>query len=206
MSRVSRTSDITPGFVVSIAAVLLIALVLVIAGRDTSTAPASTDEDAAAEETAEQTATLIPEQSTAAITSEAVMALQRDLTELGYYTGAIDGVYATATFEAVKALQTDLGVQPVDGKYGPVTHDALAEAKGGAATAFATEVQTMLSTLGYYTGAIDGIYGAGTAEAVKAFQTDAGLTADGIVGPDTLEALVKAVQAADASAESTPTS
>ena len=205
MSRVSRTSDITPGFVVSIAAVLLIALVLVIAGRDTSPAPASTDEDAAAEESADETATLIPEQSTA-ITSEAVMALQRDLTELGYYTGPIDGVYGSATFEAVKALQTDLGVQPVDGKYGPVTHDALAEAKGGAATAFATEVQTMLATLGYYTGSVDGIYGAGTAEAVKAFQTDAGLTADGIVGPDTLEALVKAVQAADASAESTPTS
>jgi peptidoglycan hydrolase-like protein with peptidoglycan-binding domain len=205
MSRVSRTSDITPGFVVSISAILLIALILVIAGRDTSPAPASVDEEASDEESAEQTATLIPEQSTA-ITSEAVMALQRDLTELGYYTGPIDGVYGSATFEAVKALQTDLGVQPVDGKYGPVTHDALAEAKGGMATAFATEVQTMLSTLGYYTGAIDGIYGAGTAEAVKAFQTDAGLTADGIVGPDTLEALVKAVQAADASAESTPTS
>ena len=98
MSRVSRTSDITPGFVVSIAAVLLIALVLVIAGRDTSPAPASTDEDAAAEESADETATLIPEQSTA-ITSEAVMALQRDLTELGYYTGPIDGVYGSATFD-----------------------------------------------------------------------------------------------------------
>ena len=205
MSRVSRTGDITPGFVVSIAAVLLIALVLVIAGRDTSPAPATVASDEAEDESAEKTATLIPEQSTA-ITSEAVMALQRDLTELGYYTGPIDGVYGSATFEAVKALQTALGVQPVDGKYGPVTHDALAEAKGGAATAFATEVQTMLATLGYYTGSVDGIYGAGTAEAVKAFQTDAGLAADGIVGPDTLEALIKAVRAADASAESTPTS
>jgi peptidoglycan hydrolase-like protein with peptidoglycan-binding domain len=205
MSRVSRTGDITPGFVVSIAAVLLIALVLVIAGRDTSPAPATVASESDEEEAAEQTATLIPEQATA-ITSEAVMALQRDLTELGYYSGPIDGVYGSATFEAVKQLQTALGVQPVDGKYGPVTHDALAEAKGGSATAFATEVQSMLATLGYYTGAVDGIYGAGTAEAVKAFQTDAGLAADGIVGPDTMEALIKAVQAADASAESTPTS
>jgi peptidoglycan hydrolase-like protein with peptidoglycan-binding domain len=204
MSRVSRTGDITPGFVVAVVAVFVIALVIVIAGRDTSPTPATVAAEAAAEDEEETTATAEPATSDA-ITSEAVMALQRDLTELGYYSGPIDGVYGSATFEAVKAFQTASGVQPVDGKYGIATHDALAEALGGSATDFASEVQTMLAALGYYTGAVDGIYGQGTADAVTAFQTDAGLPADGLIGPDTMEALVKAVTAAESAAETTTT-
>jgi len=47
------------------------------------------------------------------------------------------------------------------------------------------EVQSLLQRLGYYTGPIDGIFGSGTANAVRAFQRDYGLTADGIVGPMT---------------------
>lgn len=50
-------------------------------------------------------------------------------------------------------------------------------------------VQTKLKRWGYYTGAIDGIYGAKTKAAVKAFQRKNGLTADGIVGPKTAAAL-----------------
>ena len=38
-------------------------------------------------------------------------------------------------------------------------------------------VQTILASLGYYTGAVDGAYGAGTAAAVQAFQTAEGITA-----------------------------
>ena len=37
-------------------------------------------------------------------------------------------------------------------------------------------VQTILTTLGYYTGAVDGQYGPGTAAAVQAFQTAEGIT------------------------------
>ena len=47
------------------------------------------------------------------------------------------------------------------------------------------EVQSLLQRLGYYTGAIDGIFGYGTANAVIAFQRAYGLTPDGIVGPMT---------------------
>lgn len=48
------------------------------------------------------------------------------------------------------------------------------------------QIQTKLRASGYYTGAVDGIYGAKTRDAVKAFQRDCGLTADGIAGPKTL--------------------
>ena len=48
------------------------------------------------------------------------------------------------------------------------------------------QIQTKLKTAGYYTGAVDGIFGAKTRDAVKAFQRDCGLTVDGIAGPKTL--------------------
>lgn len=50
-------------------------------------------------------------------------------------------------------------------------------------------VQTKLKRWGYYTGAIDGIYGPKTKEAVKYFQRKNGLVVDGIVGPKTAAAL-----------------
>ena len=42
---------------------------------------------------------------------------------------------------------------------------------------------------GYYSGAVDGIFGAGTKKAVIAFQKKNGLTADGVVGKATYKAL-----------------
>ena len=50
-------------------------------------------------------------------------------------------------------------------------------------------IQTKLKNWGYYDGAVDGIFGSGTAEAVRYFQRKNGLTADGVVGPATLKAL-----------------
>ncbi|MCD8086069.1 MAG: spore cortex-lytic enzyme [Clostridiales bacterium] len=50
-------------------------------------------------------------------------------------------------------------------------------------------IQTKLKRWGYYTGAVDGIYGSATVSAVKYFQRSNGLTADGVVGAATLKAL-----------------
>ncbi len=47
-------------------------------------------------------------------------------------------------------------------------------------------IQKKLKNLGYYTGSVDGIYGVSTQSAVKAFQKNCGITADGIAGPKTL--------------------
>ncbi len=50
-------------------------------------------------------------------------------------------------------------------------------------------IQKKLKELGYYKGSVDGIYGAGTQKAVKDFQKNCGITADGIAGPKTLKFL-----------------
>ena len=48
------------------------------------------------------------------------------------------------------------------------------------------QIQSKLKSLGFYSGSVDGIYGARTQSAVKAFQKSCGITADGIAGPTTL--------------------
>ena len=50
-------------------------------------------------------------------------------------------------------------------------------------------IQQKLKNWGYYTGAVDGIFGAKTTAAVKSFQKKNGLVADGIVGAKTLAAM-----------------
>lgn len=50
-------------------------------------------------------------------------------------------------------------------------------------------IQQELKNRGYYTGAVDGIYGTQTKNAVVKFQKDSGLSADGIAGVNTLKAL-----------------
>lgn len=48
------------------------------------------------------------------------------------------------------------------------------------------QIQRKLKELGLYSGSVDGIYGTGTQKAVRQFQKNCGLTADGIAGPKTL--------------------
>lgn len=52
-----------------------------------------------------------------------------------------------------------------------------------------SQIQQKLTDWGYYSGDVDGVYGSRTESAVKAFQRDNGLTADGKAGSATLAAL-----------------
>lgn len=61
--------------------------------------------------------------------------------------------------------------------------------KRGSTGSTVTEIQTRLKNWGYYTGAVDGIYGSKTEAAVRYFQQKNGLTVDGQVGNQTLAAL-----------------
>ena len=54
------------------------------------------------------------------------------------------------------------------------------------------ELQKWLNANGYNAGAEDGVYGKGTANAVRAFQQKAGLGVDGDAGPNTLKAMQSA--------------
>ena len=68
------------------------------------------------------------------------------------------------------------------------TAEAATYRQGSTGSAVRT-IQTKLKNWGYYDGAVDGIFGSATTQAVKYFQRKNGLTADGIVGPATLKAL-----------------
>lgn len=61
--------------------------------------------------------------------------------------------------------------------------------KPGDTGAQVVALQNALTSLGYSPGKADGDYGPSTEAAVKEFQTAKGLTADGVVGPQTLAAL-----------------
>lgn len=63
--------------------------------------------------------------------------------------------------------------------------------KLGDQNATVSNIQNILSTNGYPTGGVDGIFGEKTRQAVIAFQSSQGLQADGIVGPQTWAALSK---------------
>lgn len=61
--------------------------------------------------------------------------------------------------------------------------------KQGSTGSDVTAMQKKLKNWGYYDGAVDGVFGSQTKAAVKYFQCKNGLTADGVVGKNTLKAL-----------------
>lgn len=66
------------------------------------------------------------------------------------------------------------------------------------------ELQATLAGMGLHKGVLDGDFGPQTERAVTAFQRAHGLTPDGIVGPQTAQALASAGQAAPGRPESAP--
>lgn len=133
---------------------------------------------------------------------EDVKWLQQQLVAHGYSIGqtGIDGICGTDTVKAIRAFQRDNGLS-VDGIAGPDTIKAL---RGINPFRKPTQniylgdwgdgvkwVQWELRRHGYNIGkyGIDGRYGASTQDAVKRFQRERGLAADGIVGAKTRDAL-----------------
>ncbi|MBQ9326130.1 MAG: peptidoglycan-binding protein [Clostridia bacterium] len=158
---------------------------------------------------------------TTSSTKARIKLLQSALNTLGYACGSADGKYGSKTGDAVKALQKANGLT-ADGSAGKKTLQKIESLlSAGSSTAAVTtaaqvmpvatesaertlksgmsgddvkEVQTMLKTIGLYTGNVDGDFGSGTEKAVKAFQKSQELTQDGVVGSQTLQKLQKAAQ------------
>ena len=86
-------------------------------------------------------------------------------------------------------VEGDVGPVPVPPV--PPVPETKPTLRRGSKGEWVTVLQTKLVSRGYDIGSagIDGNYGRGTEAAVKAFQHDMGLTADGIGGPKTWEAL-----------------
>lgn len=103
---------------------------------------------------------------------------------------------ALITGIAAFALATAAGVGAVLGTTGQAAQESAsfpcvqtAVLRQGSKGGEVKEVQRRLKQWGYYDGPVDGIYGAKTVEAVKRFQRKNGLTADGIAGKSTYQAL-----------------
>ena len=142
--------------------------------------------------------------------------LQQDLTTLGYYWAEITGNFGAKTETAVKRFQEENGLT-ADGVAGTKTLNAIAAAvarKGGTPASGSSagttlklnsqgtkvsQLQTDLKQLGYYYAEITGHFGERTEAAVKAFQKAKGLTADGVAGTKTLNAIAAAVDKAGGS-------
>lgn len=141
---------------------------------------------------------------------EAVQAMQARLIVLGYLTGNADGIFGTQTARAVSNFQKTNNLS-ADGIAGSQTLGALYAAEAipntpltpvtpapGAVTGSlklgstgneVTALQQRLITLGYLSGAADGIFGPRTALALQAFQQKNSLEMDGIAGKLTLAKL-----------------
>ncbi|MGA9345069.1 MAG: N-acetylmuramoyl-L-alanine amidase [Nocardioidaceae bacterium] len=100
-----------------------------------------------------------------------------------------DGDFGPATASAVSSFQSANGLA-ADGIIGAQTWERLvvtvAQGSSGEAVRGA---QTALTARGY-AATVDGVFGSGTKSAVVSFQQSRGLSADGMVGPDTWAALV----------------
>ena len=140
-------------------------------------------------------------------------------------TVTVDGSYGATTVSAVEAFQTLFGLTP-DGVVGRSTWNKLKEVglavankivaanvapgqfttttRAGSSGTAVRAVQYYLRRLAaYYSDvprvAVDGKFGAATTRAVKAWQSRAGLTVDGVVGRLTFQSLYDAAQALEAS-------
>jgi peptidoglycan hydrolase-like protein with peptidoglycan-binding domain len=124
-------------------------------------------------------------------TGSDVKRLQRILVMLKFldYTG-IDGQFGANTENAVKAFQQSKALT-VDGVVGPMTWQALPpdpdtpELANGSTGSEVSAMQQTLENAGLYAGPIDGDFGPNTEAAVRAYQTQRGVTVDGIVGDET---------------------
>ncbi len=131
--------------------------------------------------------------------SDGIVYLQQLLSDRGFYGGAIDGINGSMTQEATILAQKTYGLI-ADGKAGSLTMAALEAGSNYAPVSYQeptiqassgsiAEGQTLLSSLGFYEGAIDGIQGSRTTTAIKQAQAFYGLTVDGVIGSQTLAAL-----------------
>jgi len=139
-------------------------------------------------------------------TGEDVKAIQERLSALGYDAGPADGIFGSLTQEAVLQFQKDHALY-ADGIVGNMSMEVLNHLSAdteevpqtvtvpeawtgfsrslsyGSQGSDVTAIQTLLKDLGYDVGGIDGVFGNLTMNAVRQFQQDHQLDADGIIGP-----------------------
>ncbi len=139
------------------------------------------------------------------LSRSAVQTVQEHLHQAGDYAGHVDGVWGPDSVVALQRFQQTHGLQ-VTGQLNQATAatmglsvDALLGAPPATAPAAAPPatvapeqvrtVQARLRELGFYRGALDGVWGPSTQEAIARFQQSRGLEANSQLNPATLGAL-----------------
>jgi peptidoglycan hydrolase-like protein with peptidoglycan-binding domain len=175
------------------AIVVMLALVLAACGSSGDDTTTTTSTTFPTETTATTTTLATPTTATTSSTTTTTSpyggatllttVIQQELTALGYFEGAADGILGPMTVEAISAFQTDAGIT-VDGAYGPETYEALADAME-ADPDIVEAIQEDLMELRLYPGPADGDYGAGTLRAVEGLQAKCEIEVDGRFTPYT---------------------
>jgi peptidoglycan hydrolase-like protein with peptidoglycan-binding domain len=134
-------------------------------------------------------------------TGDRVRQLQRSLVSAGIHVpGGVDGIFGPGTESAVAAYQRSRGLVPT-GRADSATLSALGRgapavgagglAQGATGDAVRTLQQALSSAGIHVPGGVDGIFGPGTASAVRAYQHSRGLTVTGRGDAATLNALAR---------------
>ena len=124
--------------------------------------------------------------------------IQRKLKRLGYLDGEADGIYGGQTEDAVTAFQKEQGLS-VTGGVNSATRTKLNEVyvaqtgdyilSEGARGKRVIHLQNQLLLHGYDPGVVDGVFGAGTADAIRRLQDETGLETTGVADEDVWDAL-----------------
>jgi peptidoglycan hydrolase-like protein with peptidoglycan-binding domain len=131
-----------------------------------------------------------------------VQTVQDRLRQAGVYNGRIDGIWGADSQAALERFQQAHQLQ-VTGQLNQATAATLGVdpnnllATAGVPVpppdrlrqASIRALQARLGSLGFYSGPVDGVWGAGTETAVQSFQRARGLQPDGLLGPGTVTAL-----------------
>lgn len=127
-------------------------------------------------------------------TGDRVKAAQCLLKAAGFDPGTPDGIFGPDTTAAARNFQAGKGLT-ADGVVGAKTWTALLSrgstptVQDGSTGEAVTRLQRALTAALGRTVSIDGVFGSGTAQAARDYQSSRGLGADGIVGPATWSAL-----------------
>jgi peptidoglycan hydrolase-like protein with peptidoglycan-binding domain len=135
----------------------------------------------------------------APIASPPVREVQSRLQQFGFYRGPVDGAWGPDTQAALERFQRVRGLD-VTGQPTPATLTALGLRPDGSSAQAAglgepldpsvvRSIQQRLRRLGFYSGPIDGIWGAASQQSVERFQRSRGLQPSGDLTPTTLAAL-----------------